>query len=365
MYNEQNSTAQRQNKKTILACIIGIIVLIAAVIAAILVTKQVTYDTAYESAFQEGIAYADSSQESVQEKLGLLAEWQESSEPLNLYDPAVDANAPIKVHVLHLGDCRVDEANIFADVVKSTNPLAPYRVNRDSKFDVTIPATAYLIEHPKGLILIDTGFNSTVRTDPVAELTELHAQINPPMQDEGDAIDEMLASMGIQPEDIDYVVLSHMHTDHTSGLQLVKNAKNILVCDKELAAAQTNTKAYVSHMWEDIDLQTFTLTKSEYGPTGMSFDLFGDGSVIFFELPGHTPGLVGTMINNNGKSLILTADCGYERISWEQMILPAVVTTREEMSDSFIWINQMAKQENVIECLCNHEKLLNTREYIF
>lgn len=97
----------------------------------------------------------------------------------------------------------------------------------------------------------------------------------------------------------------------------------------------------------------------------MSFDLFGDGSVIFFELPGHTPGMVGTMINNNGKSLILTADCGYERISWEQMILPAVVTTREEMSDSFIWINQIAKQENVIECVCNHEKFLNTREYIF
>lgn len=308
----------------------------------------------------------DASIDSVQEKLGINVEPETSSEPIDLYDPAVDKDAPIKVHVLHLGDTLVDESNIFSDVTNTINPLAPFRVGRDNKkFDIRIPCTGYLIEHPKGRVVIDTGFHSSVRTDPVGELTQLHAMINPPLQEEGQAIDEVLAAKGLKPEDIDYVVLSHMHTDHASGLRLLKGAKKKLVSDLEFAAAKENSRSYLPHMWEDVGLETFSLEKTGIGPQGMSYDLFGDGKVVFILMLGHTLGQVGTIITNNGKSLILTADSGYQRISWQQMILPAVVSNRVEMSDTFIWINQMEKRKDVIDCLCNHEKFLKSREYIF
>lgn len=308
----------------------------------------------------------DASTDSVQSALGINKEYEVPKEPINLYNPDKDKEPPVKVHILHLGDTLVDESNIFADVTNTINPLGGYRFGRNhEKFDVRIPITAYLIEHPKGRVVIDTGFNSRVRTDPVGELTEIHNMINPPLQKEGEAIDEVLASMGLKPEDIDYVVLSHMHTDHASGLQLLKNAKKKLVSDIEYEGAQKNPQAFLPHMWENTGLETFKLEKTGLGPQGMSFDLFGDGKVVFILMLGHTLGQCGTIISNNGKKLILTADTGYDYISWRQMIMPKVVSSREEMADSLIWIREMEKQDDVIDCLCNHEKFLRSREYIF
>ncbi|MGI6212074.1 MAG: N-acyl homoserine lactonase family protein [Anaerovoracaceae bacterium] len=312
------------------------------------------------------VGAVDASIDSVQDTLGIKKEWEESKEPIDLYDPSVDKDPPIKLHVLHLGDTLVDECNIFSDVATTINPLGGYRFGRNhEKFDITIPVTAYLIEHPKGRVLIDTGFNSRVRTDPVGELTEIHYTINPPVQKEGEAVDEVLASMGIKPEDLDYVVLSHMHTDHASGLQLVKNAKKLLVSDLEYAGAQKNPMAFLPHMWEGTGLETFKLEKTGIGPQGMSFDLFGDGTVVFVLMLGHTEGQCGTIISNNGKKIVLTADIGYGAISWRQMIMPKVVSSREEMADSMIWIREMEQRDDVIACLSNHEKFLKSREYIF
>lgn len=127
-------------------------------------------------------------------------------------------NEKIRIHILHCGDTIVDECCIFMPARKPLNPLAIMGIFRSRKHQLTIPVTAYLIEHSKGKILIDTGFNKTVRTDPVKELTWLHNKINKPVQAPGEAVDEVLASMGVQPSDLDYVVLSHLHTDHASGL---------------------------------------------------------------------------------------------------------------------------------------------------
>ena len=270
-------------------------------------------------------------------------------------------NEKIKINILHLGDTIVDECGIFMPKRKPLNPLAFAGIFRSRKHQLTIPVTAYLIEHPKGKILIDTGFNKTVRHDPVKELTWIHNKINKPIQAPGEAVDEVLASMGIKPSDLDYVIVSHLHTDHASGLKLVKDAKNILVSEEELAYAATEKVKYVHHMWEGVNLKTFKLTASPYGPVKRSYDLFGDESIIFVYLPGHTPGLVGTLIQNNGKFVLLTSDCGYAYKSWEQMIPPWHITTREEIFKSFEWISAMAKKNGCVACLANHETDLKSR----
>lgn len=267
----------------------------------------------------------------------------------------------IKINILHCGDTIVDECCIFMPGRKPLNPLAIAGIFRSRKHQLRIPITTYLIEHPQGKILIDTGFNKTVRTAPVKELTWLHNKVNKPIQAPGEAVDEVLASMGVKTSDLDYVVLSHLHTDHASGLKLVKDAKNILVSEEELAYASKEKIKYVPRMWEGINLTTFKLTSSQYGPANKSYDLFGDESVVFVYLPGHTPGLVGALIQNNGKFVLLAADCGYAYKSWEQMILPGVITDKQEIISSFQWIREMAKKDNCVACLANHETDLKSR----
>lgn len=142
---------------------------------------------------------------------------------------------PIKVTVRHLGETRVDVANITPPKRKLLNPLAAagaFRPVRDQRY---IPCTTYIIEHPKGLIVVDTGLDKRVRSHPVLELTAIHNQINKPIQGEGQAVDEVLASMGIQPLDIKYLFLFHLHSDHANGARQLIGAEHIVCSKDELA----------------------------------------------------------------------------------------------------------------------------------
>ena len=103
----------------------------------------------------------------------------------------------------------------------------------------------------------------------------------------GEAVDEQLESMGIQPADLDYVLLTHLDCDHANGLRAVKDAKHIIVAQEELDCAHKNGFIrYKKKWWEGVDLQTIEWNGTE-GPAQKSFDLFGDGSIKMINIPGH------------------------------------------------------------------------------
>lgn len=67
----------------------------------------------------------------------------------------------IKIHVLHTGTVIVDEALPFHHDYDA--PLAWIGLFRSKEHIIQIPVSSYLIEHPKGLILVDTGWNTVNR----------------------------------------------------------------------------------------------------------------------------------------------------------------------------------------------------------
>ncbi|MFK4302873.1 hypothetical protein ABH892_002993 [Paenibacillus sp. RC254] len=71
----------------------------------------------------------------------------------------------IKVHILHCGQVQVDIAVPFRQ--KPWNPLAATGIFRLKKHQITLPVSCYLIEHPKGLVLIDTGWHTALRGDQI------------------------------------------------------------------------------------------------------------------------------------------------------------------------------------------------------
>ena len=127
-----------------------------------------------------------------------------------------------KIHILPCGSTIVDEALPFSN--KSKNPLAFTGILRGKKHKISVPVTAYLIEHPKGLILVDTGWCRDISPrgvyDPkvaAAVVPSQMAALFHPFVPKGMAIHEQLADMGIQPEDLDYVLLTHLDVDHVSA----------------------------------------------------------------------------------------------------------------------------------------------------
>ncbi len=266
---------------------------------------------------------------------------------------------PIKVTVRHLGETRVDVANITPPKRKPLNPLAAAGVFRPVRDQRYIPCTTYIIEHPKGIIVIDTGFDKRVRSHPVLELTAIHNQINKPIQGEGQAVDEVLASMGIQPSDIKYLFLSHLHSDHANGARQLIGAEHIVCSKDELDGASKEdlvTKATFLPRWRrGLNLETFAFADTGLGPVGKSYDLFGDGTVQLVKLPGHTAGMFGTLIRNNGRQLLLGADCGYTRAAYQECIVPFFANDKDGFRKSLNWEKEIYDQPETLDVLVNHD----------
>ena len=259
----------------------------------------------------------------------------------------------IKIHVLHTGLVKVDKALPFHGLYR--NPLAFTGLFRSEKNQVTLPVSSYLIEHPKGLVLIDTGWNKQVRTSNWKELG-LQVQINTGYLPAGWAIDERLKALGYTPADLDYVLLSHLHCDHVSGLKHVAAAQKILVSAPEWRVANHLPLVYLPSEWHGVNVQTYQYENTGVGPTGETFDVFGDGSVLQVHTAGHATGMSATLVRgSDGKYVLLAADVGYANRSWEDMLTPGICTSRKAAITSLGWVRDMAHNPNCIEALANHD----------
>ncbi len=272
----------------------------------------------------------------------------------------------IKIHVFHTGYVRVSPYLPFGG--ENSNILKASGIFLPKDKHLNLPVSCYLIEHPKGLILFDTGWNRDMSPkgiyDKKAQIKSLGSsllyKINQGWVEEGKSIDEQLKNIGIKPNDLDYVILSHLDCDHANGLSQVKNAKNIIVSKDELRFANkkniTNKIRYQKKWWKNINLTTFDFDGNE-GPFNKSYDLFKDGTVLLINIKGHSDGLCALKIINKdtGNYVLLYSDGGYSTKSWKDLILPGIIDDKEKGLKSLKWIKEESLNPKCVESLANHD----------
>jgi len=270
----------------------------------------------------------------------------------------------IKVHVFHTGEVCVAPALPFGgehcSALKASG-LLDKKSNR-----LWLPVSAYLIECDHEKILFDCGWHRDMSPngefDKKAQVKSLGGialyEVNQGKIPMGEAIDEQLAALNIEPSDLDLVLLSHLDCDHANGLKLVSDAQRILVSRAEMeftTKGMENKIRYNPAWWEGTKIETFDWNGTG-GPAGHSYDVFGDGSLVMVNIPGHCDGLCALKIRNEeGKFVLLFSDGGYARKSWEEQITSGIAADKEAQKKSLEWIREQSLDPNCIESLANHD----------
>jgi len=199
---------------------------------------------------------------------------------------------------------------------------------------VAIPIPSFLIKHPKGNVLFDTGLERTLQSHDHATVRTALATMADYATVQyvaGDEVSARLHSAGFDPARIDYLINSHLHLDHCGGNALIPNARWIIQ-KREWQAAMTPETQTANHYTQ----RHYDLGHDRREIDG-EHDLFGDGSVVCIPTYGHTPGHQSLKIRLDDGDVVLTSDACYMRKSLEKMRLPipAVVSDPEQMLSTF------------------------------
>ena len=195
----------------------------------------------------------------------------------------------------------------------------------------TIPVICFLIAHPRGNVLVDTGVHRQAIADPVGRLGERRASRFGIRSAPGDHVVSQLALIGLGPTDIRYVVNSHFHFDHCGGNEFFPRSTFLVQRPEMEAARQVIAGVPMRYSPSPVDFDL----PLDYQLLDGEHDVFGDGQVILMPTYGHTPGHQSVVVRaGKGAQLALTADACYTQENMDRDVLPNTLWDPEEMSRS-------------------------------
>lgn len=175
---------------------------------------------------------------------------------------------------------------------------------------IELSDTCTLIRHGTQWLLWDTGYPDAVAdkpmTNPIGTATrakKLAAQ---------------LAELGVKPDDIAYVAVSHTHGDHVGNVDMFPKS-TLLIQKAEIDFAFAEGKP--APFRKDRPMQLLT----------GDFDVFGDGSVVILSAPGHTPGHQVLLVNLAKTGwIVLSGDLAHFKDNWDNDRVPSMNTSAEQ-----------------------------------
>ena len=178
------------------------------------------------------------------------------------------------------------------------NKPEDYDLKREEVKDSNMGVTCYLVVHPKGLLIYDTGLNDRLIGRPLYEnVLEGYGQIK------FNTLRGQLADIGLTPARVDYLVLSHYHWDHVGNAADFAGSTWLVYKGDRDQMFSTAARAYP---WF---AQYSALEHSKTKILSGDYDVFGDGTVVVIATPGHTEGHCSLLVRlRNTGPVLLSGD---------------------------------------------------------
>ncbi|AKT41474.1 N-acyl homoserine lactonase family protein [Chondromyces crocatus] len=230
----------------------------------------------------------------------------------------VQAPPSVRVHALDCGRADIQDMSFFGD---DGGPRE-------------LVAACYLVHHPRGALLWDTGIDDAVARTPggvVDSGSSIRFRVEMPLR-------ERLSRLQLAPEDVDYVAFSHLHVDHAGNANLFPGA-TWLLNRRELPWATSSPAP------QGIEPALFSSYKAaQIRHLDGETDVFGDGSVTIVPSPGHTPGHQSLLLRlHRAGTFLISGDLTHTHGNWEHRRVPPFNTDQEETLRSMDRLRALAE----------------------
>lgn len=163
-----------------------------------------------------------------------------------------------------------------------------YNLTKEDVGETRLSVACYLVTHPRGVLMWDTCAVPDAEWKPtgqpvatrlvLADGTERRVTIQ-------SSLDAQVKAAGRRPADVTHLALSHYHWDHTANA-------NAFAAATWLVAPVEREAMFVEKPVGSVRPETYARlrTSKSVSVTAQEHDVFGDGTVVLKQAPGHTPG---------------------------------------------------------------------------
>ena len=222
--------------------------------------------------------------------------------------------------------------------------------------DYEIPVPWFLIRHPLGNVVIDGGNAVEAAIDPRGHWGAVVDAYDPVMDVADNCVDQC-RGIGVRPEDVRYLLQSHLHLDHTGAVGRFPRATTFVQRIEHEYAHAPDWFSKAAYIRQDFDKPgvDWKFLGGEYTD---NFDLFGDGAIRMIFTPGHSPGHQSFLVRlPNTGPVLLTIDAAYTMDHWEERALPGLVCSSVDAARSVRKLRRIAEETGAM-VVTGHDPVL-------
>ena len=219
----------------------------------------------------------------------------------------------MKIFAIQTGEVQIKSRHVEPRF--GPRPARVADILADRSWAPRLPILCFAIEHPEGVIVVDTGESSQAndpgyqpRWHPFVRTSE-RRWVTPEQE-----VGPQLRALGIDPEGVRRVVMTHMHGDHAGGLSHFPNAEIVMSAQEASMALSRKgpLDGYLNRHYPSwLEPRMVEFEDDPWEAFDASVALTRDGAVRMVPTPGHTKGHLSVVVERSDHLVLLTGDAAY------------------------------------------------------
>lgn len=258
-------------------------------------------------------------------------------------------NQHVRVRAIRTGSVRIRSNQVQG---KGRGLMRQLRTYTGVAWSEWLPIHAWVIDHPEGVIVVDTG--ETARISEPGYFPWWHPYFRRGVAEQvnkDNEIGSQLSNDWFDPNQVRKVVLTHLHTDHAGGLHDFPNSEILIGADEYAMATGPlgRIRGYLPNRFPSwLKPTLITFDAMPIGPFPRSLSLTEAGDIVAVPTPGHTPGHLSIIVRTPDVTYFLAGDTSYTEQLMLNGMVDGVASNDDAARDTLRRIQEFAAQEPLV-----------------